>query len=1110
MTILGVLLTLALHETGLAESLRAFSLNQAQRLLRAGQEPPRCVNEFGGIVKPVAVVYDSASGDVIIVGHVGEAGTLRLNDFVVALRAILSCKQTPIVSIDRRPDTERTGKQTVYFGGDIAQTAFGKMMLEADVALKKLGLGTLKAEVWGVRSYFDMSADDWRATGRERPLVCRFWFRPLKSQSFVTVREGVAVVGGLRIAVETQTMTSAPSANAQRGSADQQDEIGQAFAASLNTGLEDLTGHIPEIGRLEPLFALTGLAEGIRRWQEKHHLDLPCLQFWLTDYRIERIETPEDFPVISSVAKRESNGGQRSMTIEGGVELSALVLDLADGSPTAFRDVVIKSRTSPDSLTWDVPLPDNWAGSLGSVAATALETKLRQTPAFRTLGMSLLRQYGSPDTPLAPPPMSLQSVSLASPPTSISAFDFRSSLPREPFARNIGGVMLQGTAAIQGAQRAEVSLTNGHFSLVVDGRDARIAPEAYRKFVTALWCVYYSPQDPGVSIDPIGQGVDKHLVRYIGRVINTDLGRVMREADYVMKKWAVGTERPDFPGFRCVDAHWAAAGLKCLGASRRFWFVPEDLTFRRGGDLLLFDSGRMRLKTEYTVAGMRGQTNPADTEFAAFFTKHYQGIAAKYPIYKELFEYAQLVSLARYLKDQGVPLHWFLMAHKDLVLTEDSPGTVAELAKGSDFFPNVTIKGGVDLKSEGTYVYDEAAVAAIRKAIAQRPASLPSTSPEAPSRPTVRSTGEPLSFDLGRQSYSVLPQHSLSSGNDSRGIRYQTDLALRQNGMPGLELVRCYDPRRREDADFGLGWRLLIPYRVQPADDARREFLNARIPQRMVVENLLTGHREVLTFSPDRYAAAGYVPERPEASPTIGLFLMSNASFRLADKLGNQFHFDPGGRLTSMFLSADPKRRVTVEYVDTFTGAFARSPYRLEPQGDTRVPFQNGQVPKQFKVTDPLHGCSELLTFEDRRDIPGYVPEREQPSRFRLLALLRDGGYLLVDKHGNRIRFNSTGKFESLLPVGQRRLVSSLSMCGQKATFGYTIAPDGHVIIATTSLAEDKPFASPTHIVRYEYDAEGRLGRVDRTTSGIAQRPTVLHDAVAVHHQSRRLDYSSP
>ena len=64
--------------------------------------------------------------------------------------------------------------------------------------------------------------------------------------------------------------------------------------------------------------------------------------------------------------------------------------------------------------------------------------------------------------------------------------------------------MLSGTARVEGAERVEDCLTGGNFALVVDGKDARIDPLLFRKFVTALWCVYYCEQDPGISIDPIG------------------------------------------------------------------------------------------------------------------------------------------------------------------------------------------------------------------------------------------------------------------------------------------------------------------------------------------------------------------------------------------------------------------------------------------------------------------------------------------------------------------------------------------------------------------------------------------------------------------------------
>ncbi len=553
--------------------------------------------------------------------------------------------------------------------------------------------------------------------------------------------------------------------------------------------------------------------------------------------------------------------------------------------------------------------------------------------------------------------------------------------PGLPPAQRIGGVLLQGAAKVEGAS-GEVELTRGSFGLVVEGQHAELAPESLSRFLTALWAVYYSEQDPGISIDPIGPGISKHLVRYIGRVLNTDLGRVMRECDYLMKKWAVGAERPDVTGFLSVDDLSARHGLAYVGASRRFWFIPDEMTFRRGGDALLFASGRMTVRTEYTVNGLRGTAAPSDQRFADNFTRLYQQIAQRHPVYQEMFEYAKLVALAKYLKDSGVPLFWFLMANKDLVLTEDSPGTVEALVKGSRHFEGLTIEGGVDLRTQGRYVYDQPAVAAIETALARLPAAAfaRDAASVAPGQ-SARASAEPFSFSLGKADYSVLPQHSLTSGKDRRGLRYQTDFALRGRGRPGLEVVRYFDPGRPEGGDFGHGWRLLIPYRVAREGAGTRPFLNVVVPEKMALENPLTGGREALTFSADRYAAAGWLPEKLAGSQVIGLFLMSDASFRLADKLGNEFWFDPAGNLTDLLFGEE--RRMHLEYAVSTSSA--------------------GETPR----------------------------------------------------------------------------VASLSQGGHKVEFTYGLDGAGRPRIVAAELRKNEAGAPPAYLVRYHYDAEGRLAKVE-------------------------------
>lgn len=774
---------------------------------------------------------------------------------------------------------------------------------------------------------------------------------------------------------------------------------------------------------------------------------------------------------------------------------------------------------------------------------------------------------------------------LPPPRAEIPKFDIYKDLPSQRITHDVGGVMLQGVARIAGDQErdAKVDLTGGNFSLVVDGENARLDPDTFRKFVTALWSVYYSNQDPGISIDPIAPGSKKHVVRYIGKVTNTDLGRVMREADYIMKKWAVGTGRPNITGFENPDDVAARSGVKNIGAWSRFWFVPEEMKFRRGGDMLLFDTGRMTVKTEYMFKNDGMKADPSNETFARFFTEHYNEIAEEHPVYKELFEYAKMVSLAKYLKEKGVPLYWFLMANKDLVITEDSPGTVDALIKASEHFKGIEIEGGVNLdfkvEDDTHYVYDKEAVSAINEAISKRSAS----ANVGTSLPSDKRVIHPFSFDLGKSSYTVVPQHSLTSGKDRRGTRYQTDVALRGTGFQlteqvfarlraeivysevsaelipymkdmesmnedkalslyekalkhgeaeaektlkrlerlkdlkytsedefskaleamigkaqteklkplilkhayfttSLELVRYYDPKQQGSGQFGKGWHLLIPYRIEPVGDKKKEFLNVLIPEKIAVINLLTGDKEVLTFNADRYKSAAYIPEKEESSQVIGLVLMTDTSYRLEDKLGNRFGFDPSGRLTDLIFSED--HHFQIEYLDRMTSELEKPPYKLQPDGEDRVDFRNVRLPQRMKVMDLINGGDEILTFSQDGRIAGYKPENENGGRYRFIALMTDTSYRLLDKEGNEAAFDAGGEFRSMFLSASHPIIKSISQGTNKVQFKYTVNILGEFIIASAYLIENGDSSLPTYVVHYQYDGEGRLynaKRIDNT-----------------------------
>jgi len=1060
--------------TGFTHSYVAYSLETAREMITNRQMNPE-VRTFGGISRMIGFVYDTANDDIVLLGEKGTAGrTVTLNDFVVSLRALLIKNEWPLVSIDKTPRSAETRKQTVRFEGGIENTRFGKDLLSADITLKKLALGYLAGKIWGIESYVDLMADAVVSKGvKDVSNDSKFWFFPL-GHSF-SLNDNVFVIQRLNVGLKGQLLTCHDSAADGTGPREATDAVGNEFVNQLNGNFCDIANYYPEILRINTLYDLIGISQGIKNMK----LDSK-VRFWLHDYTVEQENTPRETDLLARDTVLGPSNARQHMIIDGGIALRSYQERIAeDGDLLALRDLVLLCRRSKKTLLWNVPIGD-WTPSIRCTDAAPRDQDEPESSTSIGFGLSSTVSPVSGSSLTMPTKYNRDYVSEIIRPkfTDITANRLDISF-RSP---NVGGVMLQNVATIRGA--GGVDLAGGGFSLVVDGERAQIDPHTFRNFVTALWAMYYSDEDPGISIDPIAPSSKKHMVRYIGRVVNSDLGRVMREADYLMKKWAVGTERPDIPGFRNPDdCSSTRGGLDYIGASSRFWFVPENMTFKRGGDMLLFDSGRMTVKTEYLFQNKRTRADPCNQAFADFFTDHYTEIAAKYPVYRELFDYAKLVALCKYLRDSRIPLFWFLLANKDLVLTEDAPGTVDELAKGSDYWKNIFIKGGVEMKSSGAYVYDAEAVRAISTALASMPSGSPKTGAANGTADASVKKAEPFSFDFGTKSYSVLPQHSLTSGRDREGIRYQTDIALRGGGMPGLELVRYFDPARPDGGEFGNGWRLLVPYRVVTIDTAKREFLNVRVPVRMAVENLLHGGREPLTFSTDRYSIAGWVPDNLSGSQVVGLFLISDATFRLQDKIGNQFWFDRSGVCTDMILSDNHHVKIAyfgAEKVENIDG----KPLRLQSGGPDTVMYQSVILPRIMTVTNLVSNHSERFVFNSYNNMIGYTPENVGQCPYTFLALMSDGSFRLVDGDGNEVDFDGSGEYRFLIASGKQPLPRSLSLDNQVITFDYAVDGSGKLRIARANLLQEKPGkdekpSSPKYIVRYEYDDLGRLCRAE-------------------------------
>jgi len=670
---------------------------------------------------------------------------------------------------------------------------------------------------------------------------------------------------------------------------------------------------------------------------------------------------------------------------------------------------------------------------------------------------------------------------------------------------------------------------------------------------------------------------DKHMVRYIGQVINTDLGRVMRDADYLMKKWAVGTENPGIEGFKSPLDYAADAGMLSVGAWSRFWFVPKDMQFRRSDNMLLFEGGRMTVQTEYMFQGFGSGADPANQKFADTFTEKYDEIAQKYPVYQELYDYAKMVSLAKYLKDSGVPLFWFIMANKDLVITEDSISTVDALIKNSKRFEGVQIEGGVELCSQGQYIYDNAAIEAINTARANMPSESRRRTSSITADTSNQTIIDPVSFTMKDRSLTVLPQHSASSGKDYRGLRYQTDFAVRESGyqltpknceklkyeifrlkyakllldasdsegnLPAtgvdliieecwnkaeansieivknleplinkdikskakflselakymmkkeydlwneviaeyayyntcLELVRCFNPNQKTTGDFGPGWNVMVPYQIKPANKETVEFQEIIIPKKMALVNKMSGKEEVLSFDADKFNAAAYVPEDIKKSQVVGLFIMTDGSFRLLDKIENEFEFNGVGYLTDMIFSE--RHIIHFEYQKNFAATLEKPPYKIERAEGKWVKFRTIRLPEKLKIMNLVDGTSEEMVFTEERALVGYEPIDPNNANVRFLALMNDLSYRMLDKNENELLFNQSGVFQKMISTSEEYLVESMSSGNYKVKFGYSLNKNGKLIIAQATL-EKEGKSDKDITMTYAYGADGCLSKAE-------------------------------
>lgn len=346
-----------------ASDLIAFSLREAATRNRQGA--PDETIALAGITRLRGFVFDASTNDVVIIGEADASRKpLQLANLAVVLRSVLVVGEWPLVSIDPAPG----GRQVVRFEGRIAGTTPGKILLDADVLLKRLALG-LESPLEGA-SYFDRMAKKIRQNAMGTQGSSRLWFHPRSPA--VEQRGRVFLIRDMDLGVQAQSIGGPRTSSL--------DPAAEEFASALTSGLAELFEAYPPIAALREIFEMTAIASGLREVKEAD------LAYWLHEFPVPAAVTPDE---VTAFERSQKVGGLKTLRVRGGVEMQALLIRAGDGDADAIEELVLRLRPTPSTLSWrvSVTLPEAKVGmdeyAIDSVPGTPLDWKVITTSPSR-------------------------------------------------------------------------------------------------------------------------------------------------------------------------------------------------------------------------------------------------------------------------------------------------------------------------------------------------------------------------------------------------------------------------------------------------------------------------------------------------------------------------------------------------------------------------------------------------------------------------------------------------------------------------------------------------------------------------------------------------------
>ena len=187
-------------------------------------------------------------------------------------------------------------------------------------------------------------------------------------------------------------------------------------------------------------------------------------------------------------------------------------------------------------------------------------------------------------------------------------------------------------------------------------RNYTIPTMDFDDFAVAVQSIYglkTKKEDPGVSIDPVNN--TRHVVTYFGNTKDTHFGKILFEADLLMKKLAVGLNDVNIPGYRSIPDRAKDLNIYLDKYDCRVWFVPEKISLNTSlNDLaMVFDEVKIQILSEATLQNSPIHCRPVE-DFVKQITNNFDRYVVRYPLFQKLIALSKITAIVKWLYDNHI------------------------------------------------------------------------------------------------------------------------------------------------------------------------------------------------------------------------------------------------------------------------------------------------------------------------------------------------------------------------------------------------------------------------------------------------------------------------